>query len=50
VIADQRMRGSEIGISSGRYAQVWTFSEGQVIRWKVYRHHEAALKAAGMRE
>jgi ketosteroid isomerase-like protein len=50
VIGDQRMRGTEIGISSGRYAQLWTFREGQVVRWKVYRHHEDALKAAGLSE
>jgi ketosteroid isomerase-like protein len=50
VIGDQRMRGSEIGISSGRYAQLWTFKDGQVIRWKVYRDHEEALEAAGLSE
>lgn len=48
VIADQLMRGSEIAISSGQYAQLWTFKNGEVIRWKVYGDYKEALKAAGL--
>jgi ketosteroid isomerase-like protein len=48
VIADQQMRGSEIEISSGSYAQLWTFKNGKVVRWKMYRDWKEALKAAGL--
>jgi hypothetical protein len=48
VIADQWMRGSEIEITSGRYAQLWTFKGGEVTHWKAYRDHREALQAAGL--
>jgi ketosteroid isomerase-like protein len=50
VIVDQWMRGSEIEITSGRYAQVWTFKDGEVIHWKAHRDHLEALEAAGLAE
>ncbi len=50
VIGDQRMRGTEIGISSGRYAQLWTFEDGEIVRWKMYRDWHEALEAAGLSE
>lgn len=50
-LIDQRMQGSkEIELLTGRYAQVWTFNEGQVVGWKVYRTQEEALEAVGLRE
>lgn len=33
-----------------RYAQVWTFSRGRIVRWEAYPDKAAALEAAGMRE
>jgi ketosteroid isomerase-like protein len=33
-----------------RWAQVWTFHRGRIIRWELFPNMEAALKAAGLRE
>jgi ketosteroid isomerase-like protein len=33
-----------------RFAQVWTFRRGRIIRWEVFPDKEAALKAAGVSE
>jgi hypothetical protein len=30
------------------YAQVWTFEDGQVVHWKVYKDRADALEAAGL--
>jgi ketosteroid isomerase-like protein len=50
-LIDQRMRGSEaIEILTGQYAQVWTFKDGEVVRWKMYRDWKEALEAAGLSE
>ena len=46
---DQRMRGrtSGIEIDFGRYAHVYTFRDGLIVHWKLYRDQDAALEAAG---
>jgi ketosteroid isomerase-like protein len=43
------------GKSSGapfdqRWAQVWTFAGGRLIRWELFPDKKAALEAAGLRE
>ena len=48
---DQWMRASgDMTLASGRYAQVWTFREHQVVRWKMYRDMAEALRDAGLEE
>jgi len=50
-VIEQWMRGSEeIRIPTGRYAQLWTFRKGEIVRWKVYRERAEALAAVGLRE
>jgi hypothetical protein len=50
-LIDQWMRArDDMTLASGRYAQVWTFKERQVVRWKMYRDEEAALEAVGLAE
>jgi ketosteroid isomerase-like protein len=50
-LIDQWMRGSkEVRIPTGRYAQVWTFSNGEIVRWKVYWKPAEALEAVGLAE
>jgi hypothetical protein len=50
-LIDQWMRASgDMTIASGRYAQLWTFKEHEVVRWKMYRDFKQALEAAGLRE
>jgi ketosteroid isomerase-like protein len=48
-VIDQSNQGSEIAIPL-QTAQVWTFSDGEVIHWKLYMDHDAALKAVGLSE
>jgi hypothetical protein len=48
-VIDQSNQGSEIAIPL-QTAQVWTFRHGEVIHWKLYMDHDAALKAAGLSE
>jgi ketosteroid isomerase-like protein len=33
-----------------RWAQVWTFSRGRIVRWEAYPEKAAALEAAGLSE
>jgi ketosteroid isomerase-like protein len=49
-VIDLRSRGSEIEMPMLRHGQLWTFEDGEVIRWKLYMDHKAALEAAGLRE
>ena len=48
-VIDQSNRGSEIEIPL-QTAQIWTFSDGEVIHWKLHMDHDTALKAAGLSE
>ena len=47
-LIDQWMSGTEIDLPFGSYAQLWTFKDGEVIRWTFYREQDEALKAAGL--
>jgi hypothetical protein len=48
-LIDQWMRASDdLTLASGRYAQLWTFRAGEVVRWKMYRNKDEALEAAGL--
>jgi ketosteroid isomerase-like protein len=49
-LIDQRMRGSEEINLPSRYAQLWTFKDGEVVRWKIFWEMSAALEAAGLSE
>jgi hypothetical protein len=51
-LIDQRMRGRSTGIEVpiGKYAHVYTFNDGLIVRWKLYRHQSDALKAVGLAE
>src|SRR5215212_3278051 len=46
-LIDQRMRGRSTGIEvpMGKYAQVYTFREGLIVHWKLYRSQADALEA-----
>src|SRR5687767_6792677 len=48
-IIDQSNRGSQIEIPL-QTAQVWTFRNGEVVHWKLYMDHDAALRAVGLSE
>ena len=52
MLLTQRMRGRSTGIEvpMGRYAQVATFRNGLVVRWKFYASQSAALEAVGLSE
>jgi SnoaL-like protein len=50
-LIDQWMRAKdEMNLATGRYAQLWTFSSGQVVGWKMYRDVARAFEAAGLSE
>jgi hypothetical protein len=51
-LVDQRMRGRATGIEVplGKYAHLWTFREGLLLRWKFYAEQADALDAAGLSE
>ena len=51
MLLDQRMRGRSSGIEvpAGKYAQVATFRDGLMVRWKLYMSQSKALEAVGMR-
>jgi hypothetical protein len=51
VLIDQRMRGRSTGIEvvRGKYAQVATYEDGLIVRWKFYDSQAKALEAAGLR-
>ena len=51
-LIDQRMRGRTTGIEVplGKYAHVFTFRNGMIVRWKGYANQLDALEAAGLSE
>jgi ketosteroid isomerase-like protein len=51
-LIDQRMRGRSSGIEVplGKYAHVYTFRDGLIVHWKLYRRQSEALKAVGLAE
>jgi len=44
---DQQNKGSEIEVPL-RYAQIWTFEDGEVVHWKIYMDKAVAFEAAGI--
>ena len=51
VTVRERGRGRGSGASfDTRWAQVWTFSRGRIIRWELFPDRAAALEATGVRE
>jgi ketosteroid isomerase-like protein len=50
-LIDQRMRGRSTGIEMpfGEYAHVYTFRDGLIVHWKMYRSQSDALEAVGVR-
>jgi len=50
-VVRERGRGKGGGVPfDTRWAQVWTFSRGRIIRWKHYTDKAEALEAVGLRE
>jgi hypothetical protein len=51
-LIDQRMRGRSTGIevALGKYAHVYTFSNGLITHWKGYMSQPDALEAVGLSE
>jgi ketosteroid isomerase-like protein len=50
-VVRERGRGKGGGVPfDRRWAQVWTFSRGRIIRWEHYSDKADALEAAGLRE
>jgi ketosteroid isomerase-like protein len=51
-LIDQRMRGRSSGIEVplGKYAHLYTFKNGLIVRWKGYLNQSAALEAVGLSE
>ena len=49
-LIDQRMRGRSTGIevALGKYAHVYTFKDGWIVRWKLYESQQEALEAVGL--
>jgi ketosteroid isomerase-like protein len=51
VVVHEQGRGKSSGAPfEKRWAQVWTFSRGRIVRWEAYPDKAAALEAAGLRE
>ena len=51
VVLHERGRGKGSGTPfERRFAQVWTFHRGKVIRWELFPDKAAALEAVGLRE
>lgn len=49
LVVRERGRGRGSGVPfDRRFAQIWTFSRGQVIRWEVFPDAATALAAAGL--
>ena len=47
----ERMRGKGSGVQlDRRWAQIWTFHRGRVIRWELFPDKSEALEAVGPRE
>ena len=48
VVLHERGRGKGSGISfDDRWAQIWTFSRGRIVRWEHFADRAAALEALG---
>jgi len=49
-LVDQRMVGRSTGIEVplGKYAHLYTFRDGLIVHWKLYRRQSEALKAVGL--
>jgi ketosteroid isomerase-like protein len=51
VVVHERGRGKGSGAPfEQRFAQVWTFGRGRIIRWELFPDKAAALEAAGLDE
>jgi ketosteroid isomerase-like protein len=51
VTVHERMRGKASGLPwDRRWAQVWTFDGGRVVRWELFQDKAEALEAAGLSE
>ncbi len=51
VVVHERGRGKGSGAPFDRHwAQVWTFREGRIVRWELFRDKADALEAAGLSE
>lgn len=51
VAVHERGRGKGSGASfDERWAQVWTFSRGRIVRWELFPDRAAALQAVGIQE
>ena len=51
VVVRERGRGKGSGVPfENRWAQVWTFGRGRIIRWDLFPDRAAALEAAGLGE
>ena len=51
VVVHERGRGKGSGAPfEQRFAQVWTFGRGRIIRWELFANKAAALEAAGLDE
>ena len=49
VVTRERARGKGSGAPfDHRFAQVWTFSRGQVVRWEIFEDAAHALEAVGL--
>ena len=47
----ERMRGKASGVEiDRRFAQVWTFHRGRLIRWELFRDRLEAVRAVGLHE
>jgi ketosteroid isomerase-like protein len=51
-LIDQRMSGRSTGIEVpfGKYAHLYTFRDGLIVHWKLYRSQSEALEAVGLSE
>ena len=47
VLIEQENEGSQVNVPL-RYAQIWTFADGEVVHWKLYNDPGQALEAAGL--
>ncbi len=51
VAVRERGRGKGSGASfDDRYAQVWTFSRGRIVRWELFPDRATALEAVGLED
>jgi ketosteroid isomerase-like protein len=51
LVVNEQGRGKGSGAPfEKRWAQVWTFSRGRIVRWEAYPEKAAALEAAGLSE